>query len=107
MRRIFRRITRIVALLTGMILCISLAVIGAFVYINTPPPFSSEKAAEWEGVTLDTDGVDHGAMRGAVRGAMRYTVRFDVRKGESTRTAACRGGAYPQRIFLVRALPLL
>jgi len=82
MRRIFRRITGIVALLVGMILCISLAVIAAFVYGNTPPPFSSEKAAEWEGVTLESDNADHGAMR--------YAVRFDVRKGESAQSVGQR-----------------
>jgi len=82
MRKIFRRITRIVALLTGMILCVSLALIAMFVYANTPPPFSPEKAAAWDGVTLDTDNADNGAMRGAVR--------FDVRKGESAQSVGQR-----------------
>jgi len=78
MRKIFRRITGIVALLTGMILCVSLVLIALFVYGNTPPPFLSEKAAEWEGVTFDTDSAD------------RDAVRFDVRRGESAQSVGQR-----------------
>jgi len=77
MRTIFRRITAIVALLTGMILCVSLAFLAMFVYSNTPPPFSPER----EGVTI-ADSADSGAAR--------YSVRFDVRKGESAQSVGQR-----------------
>ena len=73
---------RIVAFLVGVILFISLAVVAVLVYGNTPPPFSSEKAAEWDGVTLETSDADHGAVR--------YAVRFEVRKGESAQSVGQR-----------------
>jgi UPF0755 protein len=78
MRTIFKRIVKIIALLTGVILFISLAVIAAFVYGNTPPPFSSDSAAEWDGVTLEPGSADH------------TVVRFEVRKGESAQSVGQR-----------------
>ncbi|MDR0456091.1 MAG: endolytic transglycosylase MltG, partial [Treponema sp.] len=78
MRKIFRLIMGIIVSLVGVILFISLAGIAAFVYSNAAPPFSSDSAEKWEGVTLETDTVDN------------IVVRFEVRKGESAQSVGQR-----------------